>query len=274
MHPYEHWPRRLTRHAILAATALAMTFPVLWALLSSFKPANRLYDTSPIPWPVTLDNYHVALTDFPIARLLLNTFVMAGGVTAMQLAVAVLAAYAMVRFRVRFNGLLLAGLTGALVIPAQSLMIPHFLMIVELGWRNTYAGLIFPQLSGCALAVLLLRQHIRAIPPSLLAAAAIDGATPWEALRFLVLPLLRPAMGAVAILVFIGTWNEYLWPLLAAPGAKQTTIQVGLQLFQNQEGANPGPLLAAAILATAPIVVVYLVASRRIVDAFLQSGLR
>jgi multiple sugar transport system permease protein len=186
----------------------------------------------------------------------------------------VLAGYALVRFRIRFTGLIVAGLTGALVIPAQSLMIPHFLMIAELGWRNTFPGLIVPQLAGCALAVLLLRQHIRAIPPSLLSAAALDGATPWEGLRFVVLPLLRPALGAVAILVFIGTWNEYLWPLLAAPAAERTTIQVGLQLFQNAEGANPGPLLAAAVLSTAPIVAVYLVMSRRIVDAFLQSGLR
>ncbi|MHA6616438.1 carbohydrate ABC transporter permease [Pseudonocardia sp. DLS-67] len=274
MPPGETLARRLGRHAVLALTVLAMTFPLLWALLGSFKPANRIYSGAPLFWPPSLDNYRVALVDFPITGLLLNTLVMAAGVTAMQLAVAVLAGYALVRFRVRFTGLVVAALTGALVIPAQSLMIPHFLMIAELGWRNTFPGLIVPQLSGCALAVLLLRQHIRAIPPSLLSAAALDGATPWEALRFVVLPLLRPALGAVAILVFISTWNEYLWPLLAAPAADRTTIQVGLQLFQNTEGANPGPLLAAAVLSTAPIAAIYLVMSRRIVDAFLQSGLR
>lgn len=264
----------LRHHATLGIAVAASTAPLVWALASSFKPVNRIYDPVAPPWPVSFDNYRVALTGFPIASLLGNTLLMASAVTAMQLVVAVLAAYGMVRFKVRRAGLLLAALTGALVVPTQSLMVPHFLMLVELGWRNTYAGLVVPQLSGCALAVLLLRQNLLALPPNLFAAAAIDAATPGETLWRVVLPLLRPAMSSVGILVFVATWNEYLWPLLAAPDTDHATIQIGLQSFMNSEGANHGPLLAAAMLSTVPVVAMYLVASRRIVDAFLHSGLR
>ncbi|MEU0938096.1 carbohydrate ABC transporter permease [Embleya sp. NPDC005971] len=262
------------RHAVLLAVAGAMLFPVLWALITSFKPANDIYGTDPVPWPASLEHYRSALDDFPIVRLLVNTFVMAAGVTLAQLTVGVLAGYALVRFHVPLRGWMMGALAVALVVPTQSLIVPHFLMLAELGWRDSYPGLVLPQLSGCALAVLLLHEHVKAIPAGLLGAAALEGATPWETLRFVVLPLLRPALGAVAVLVFISTWNEYLWPLLAAPSREHTTIQVGLQLFQNQEGPNPGPLLAAAMLATLPVVAVYLFASRRVADAFLHSGLR
>jgi ABC-type glycerol-3-phosphate transport system permease component len=153
-------------------------------------------------------------------------------------------------------------------------MIPQFLLVSHLGWRNTVAGLVVPQVATCSLAVLVLREHIRGIPPTLLGAATLDGASPGETLRHIVLPLLRPALAAVAIVVFVTTWNEYLWPALVAPGREQPTIQVGLQMFQNQEGPEYGPLLAGAMLATVPVTIVYLLASRRITDAFLQAGLR
>ncbi len=124
------------------------------------------------------------------------------------------------------------------------------------------------------LAVLLIRQHLLDVPRSLINAAEVDGATSWETLWLVVVPQLRPAIGAVSILVFINTWNEYLWPTLIAPSAARTTIQTGLQIFSNQEGPSSGPLLAAAMITSVPVVVIYLMASRRITDAFLQSGLR
>lgn len=139
---------------------------------------------------------------------------------------------------------------------------------------DSYPGLIVPQLGACALPVLLLRQNIRAIPEELFSAAHVDGAGSLRILWHIVLPLLRPALGAVAIMSFINTWNEYLWPMLAAPSPRHTTVQMGLTLFTNTEAANPGPLLAAAMLATLPVVAVYLLAAHRITAAFLHSGLR
>lgn len=261
-------------HALLGLACLASLFPVLWALSGSFKPADSLYSADPLPLPASLANYRAATEQFPLSRLLFNTLVTSAGVTAGDILIATLAAYALVRLRFRGSGPLLATVTVALLIPAQTILIPQFLLVSRLHWLDSYPGLILPQLGGCALAVLLLRQNIRSIPAELFAAAELDGANSLRTLWYVALPQLWPALGAVAILSFINTWNEYLWPLLVAPTPQHTTIQIGLTLFTNTEGANPGPLLAAAMLATLPVVAVYLVSARRITAAFLHSGLR
>lgn len=261
-------------HLVLAVIAFVMSFPVLWALLTSFKPANEIYTTSPVSKHPTLDNYAQVIANWPVATLLGNTFVMAAGVAIGQLLIAILAAFALAYFAPRGRRGILVVLTVSLVIPPQALIIPQFLLTARLGWQNTELGLIVPQLGASALAVLLLLQQIDALPVSLVNAARLDGARPFEVLRHIVLPSLRPAISALAILVFITTWNEYLWPLLVASRPADTTVQIGLSQFQTAEGNDYGGLLAAATLTSLPIVVVYLIASRRITDAFLQSGLK
>lgn len=264
----------VARHTVLVIVIVALLFPLCWAAITSLKPANDLFSTSPLPWPVSLENYRDAVLRFPIGMMLLNTVVTAVGVTVLQAVVAILAAYALVRFRPRWSGglVLLAG--TALIIPPQVLIVPQFLLAAELGWRNTYVGLIVPQLAACALPVLLLREYLAGIPASLIEASVMDGARPGETLRLVVIPLLRPAIAAVSILVFINTWNEYLWPTLVAPQAHKTTIQTGLQLFANQEGPTSGALLAAAVITTIPVLAVYAFASKHITHAFLQSGIK
>jgi len=261
-------------HLVLAVTAFVMSFPVLWALLTSFKPANEIYTTSPVSEHPTLDNYTQVIANWPVATLLGDTFVMAAGVAIGQLLIAILAAFSLAYFAPRGRRGILVVLTVSLVIPPQALIIPQFLLTARLGWQNTELGLIVPQLGASALAVLLLLQQIDALPVSLVNAARLDGARPFEVLRHIVLPSLRPAISAVTILVFITTWNEYLWPLLVASRPADTTVQIGLSQFQTAEGNDYGGLLAAATLTSLPIVVVYLIASRRITDAFLQSGLK
>ncbi|SNQ51488.1 Binding-protein-dependent transport systems inner membrane component [Frankia canadensis] len=262
------------RHTLLLAAVAVMVLPVLWALAASFKTPGGIFDENPLPMSPTLENYRVATGAFPVWRLLLNTAAMAAGVTLLQLLIAVPAAYALVRFPPRAHRVLTALIVITLLVPPQSLIIPLFLMISHLGWRNTYPGLVLPQLYGTGLAVILLRDHVRAVPPTVLGAAVLDGARPGEVLRLVLLPLLRPALGAVSILLFITSWNEYLWPSLAAPDIDHASIQPGLAFFLTQEGPEYGPLLAGSMLATLPIVAVYLVASRRVTDAFMHSGIR
>ena len=266
--------RRIWWHIGLASTCILLLAPVGLALLASLKSPNALYDNDPLPLRPTLANYHAALGAFPIGRLLANTIITSVGVVALQLCVALLAGFALVRFDTRLGRLILYGGTVAVMIPAQALLVPQFLMVSHVGWLNTFAALIVPQLSGCAVALLLLRTYIAGIPESLSEAARLDGAGTWQTLWHVILPLLRPGLVAVGILVFVNTWNEYLWPLLAAPDIPHSTIQVGLALFGNTEGANPGPLLAAAIVATLPVLVAYLFTARRVTDAFMHSGIR
>jgi multiple sugar transport system permease protein len=260
-------------HLGLAATAAFLLAPAVLAVLASLKPANDLYDANPLPVHPTLGSYRTAVAGFPVFRLLADTVAVAAGVTALQLVVATLAAFALIRVSVRAARLVLAAGTVAVLVPAQALIIPQFLLLTHLGWQNTFPGLIVPQLAGCAVPLLLLRQQARAIPPALTEAAALDGASSWQALWYVVLPVMRPALAAVAILIFATTWNEYLWPLIATPGGTPGTIQTGLALFRNTEGASPGPLLAAATLAALPVLAVYACAARQITNAFMHSGI-
>lgn len=264
----------VTWHAVLGGVSVLMLFPIVWALLTSFKPDNEIYSLAPIANNPTLEHYVYAVTKFPIALLLGNTLVMALGVAVGQIVIAVLAAFALVYYRPASRGLFTALLAGALVVPAQTLIIPQFLLTARLGWQNTDLGLIIPQLGACALAVLLLVQHVQNVPASQTNAARLEGARPHEILFHIILPALRPAIGAVFILVFISTWNEYLWPLLVAGRLEDSVAQIGLNLFMTAEGNNYGGLLAAAALTSIPIVIVYLFASRRITDAFLNSGVK
>lgn len=261
-------------HVVLVALSLVTVFPLLWAILTSFKPANEVFDLTPVSAHPTIANYTDVLTRWPAGELIGRTAVMATGVAAGQLAIAVLAAFALAHARRRARSVVLLLTTLSLAIPPQALIVPQFLLAARLGWLNTEAGLIVPQLGSSALAVLVLLQHVEALPPSLTAAARLEGARPHEVLWHVVLPSLRPAIAALGVLVFITTWNEYLWPLLITPDALHTTVQVGLAQFETAEGINYGGLLAAATLTSLPIVVVYFAASRRITDAFLTSGLR
>lgn len=266
--------RRGAWHAGLIFTGAVLLLPAVLAALASFKRPGDLYRSDPLPLRPTLGSYHVAFAQFPIVRLLANTLVTSLGVMVLQLAVAVLAGYALVRFDTRLGNLTLLAGTIAVVIPVQALLVPQFLMAAHLGWLNSDTALIVPQLSGSAVALLLLRRYLADIPRSLSEAAMLDGAGSWQILWRLVLPLLRPGLTAVGILVFVNTWNEYLWPLLAAPDIGHSTIQVGLAQFGNTEGANPGPLLAAATVTTAPALIGYALSARRLTSAFLHSGIQ
>lgn len=261
-------------HGVLGGAILLMLFPVGWAVLTSLKPANEIYSTAPIADNPTLENYVYALTEFPIARLLTNSTIMAGGVALGQVVIAILAAFAIVHVAPARRRLLLGVLAVALVVPAQTLMIPQFLIAARLGWQNSHLGLVVPQLGASALAVILLVQSVSSLPASHVNAARLDGARNHEVLRHILLPAMRPAIASVFILVFISTWNEYLWPLLIAGRMEDTTVQIGLNMFMTAEGNNYGGLLAAAVMTALPVIVVYLLASRRITEAFLTSGVK
>jgi ABC-type glycerol-3-phosphate transport system permease component len=276
--PSDHKPsaalRTITRHVVIVAVIAFIAFPVLWAILTSFKSPSEIYSLSPLARHPTLANYQVAITQFPLGRLLLNTTVMAAGVTAGQVIVCVLAGYGFVAFRFRAKRLLYAATVGSILVPQTCLVIPDYLIVARLGWVNSYLGLIVPQIASCAFGVMLLTQHMEAIPASLVESAKLDGATSRQVLTRLVVPLLRPAISALAVLVFLSSWNEYLWPLLVASGSGNSTIQVGLALFQTQQGSEFGPMMAAATITMIPVLVVYLLNQRRVTDAFLHAGLR
>jgi len=257
----------------IVATIAFMLLPLLWALGASFKPVSSVFNLSPVPLPATVSNYTAAIARLSVARLLLNTLIMATLVTLLDLIVALPAAYFLVMAPGR-KALVNAAIGIALLVPPEALVVPDFVAVTHLGLRGTEPGLVLPQLWTCALAAILLRDNVRLVPRSLIAAAQMDGATWWEVLRFVVLPQCRPALTAVGTLLFINSWNEYLWPLIIAGGPASTTVQPGLALFNDPVNPAYGPLMAASVLTSLPVALLYVATSRRIVGAFLHAGVQ
>lgn len=264
---------RFAAHLPVMLVAVAVAFPVVWAVVTSVKPTAVLYDVNPFAAAPTLDHYRGAIESMPVVRLIANTAIMSAAVALGQVTVATLAAWALTQYRMRARRFAFAALIGTALVPQQALVVPHYLLVSRLGLLDSYAGLVLPQLASSALAIFLLRQHLTGFPAELIESARLAGAPDRLILVRIVLPNLRPVVTAVGIVVFIQTWNEYLWPLLATSGTSRATVQVGLRIFETEQGTAWGPLMAATTLVAAPVVVAYVVAQRRVTDAFVRSGL-
>jgi sn-glycerol 3-phosphate transport system permease protein len=264
---------RTAAHLVLIGISLLTLFPIYWMAITSLRPANEIFSTSPIPHAVTFKNYTYVWEHIPIARMLVNTLEMALLITAAQLLTGLLAAYAFARWRFPGDKALFLLFVGTWLVPLQVTMIPNYVLLARLGWLNTLAALVVPQVAS-AFGIILLRQYMRAFPKELIDAARIDGASSWRVLWGLIVPNLRAPLAALAILMFITAWNEYFWPLLVIRKLEDSVIQVGLQLFLTQEGDLWGPLMAAATLSSLPIFVLYILLQRQVIDAFVRSGLK
>lgn len=257
--------------AILGAVSVICLLPIAWMYLTSFRPPNDLF-AGVLSTRTSVSNYRSALDSLPFVHLVLNTLAMAIGVSFGQLLTSLLAAYAFTRWRFRGERVLFFGFVATWLVPFQVTMLPNYVLLAHLGLLNAVAGVIIPQLSS-AFGLLLLRQHLKSFPTDLLDAADVDGQSSWSTLWRVVVPNLGPALAALTILLFVNAWNEYFWPLLVFH-TPTSVLQIGISNFLNTAGTNYGALMAASGLATLPILVLYLVLQRRVVNAFVRSGLR
>ncbi len=259
-------------HIIMTVLAVISIFPIYWMFVTAFRPADQMLSTNPLPGPFSLENFQYVVDTIPILGMLGNTFVMATVIAVGQLLVAILAAYGFARWSFRGQKLLFLLFVGSWLVPFQVTMIPNYVLISKMGLLNTVLGVIVPQLAT-AFAVMLLRQHLDSFPRELLDAADMDGRGPWRTLWEVVVPNLRPALAALAIMLFINAWNEYLWPSLIMQQSN-SVIQVGIRSFMGAEGNNWGAIMAASALACLPILGIYVFLQRYVVDAFVRSGLK
>jgi ABC-type glycerol-3-phosphate transport system permease component len=262
----------LPAHVLLAVLALVSIYPVYWMFVTAFRPNSDALSTNPLPGPVSLENFVTVWQQIPIGSMLASTFGMALALAAAQLVVAILASYGFARWSFRGKKVLYLLFVGSWLVPFQVTMIPNYLLVSQMGLLNTVAGVVLPQLCS-AFAVMMLRQHLESFPKELLDAAQMDGRSSWQALWQVVVPNLRPALAALAIMLFISAWNEYLWPSLIMQ--KSTAlIQVGIRAFLGAEGNNWGAIMAASTIACLPIFLIYIFLQRYVVDAFVRSGLK
>ncbi len=260
-------------HVLLVAASALSVLPVIWMFVTSLEGPHDLLSGHLLPSTVSGSNYRAAFGAIDVGALVLHTFLMAAAVSVGQLVTGILAAYAFARWHFPGERLLLLVVVGTWLVPFQVTMLPNYVLLAHLGLLNSLGGVIVPQLSS-AFAVLLLRQYFKSFPNELLEAAQVDGQSSWATLWKVVVPNLGPALAALTILLFVTSWNEYFWPLIVYRDPNSSVLQLGLQVFLSTDGTNYGALMAASGLACLPLLAVYAVFQRRIVNAFVRSGLR
>lgn len=263
------WPA----HVIMIPLALVSIFPVWWMFVTSLRAENEIYSTLPWPAAPSFDNYTYALSAIPVQAMLANTFVFSLAATVAQMLTALLAAYAFARWRFAFDRVLFALVALTWLVPFQVVMIPNYVLVSNLGLIDTLAGLVLPN-TASAFAVLLLVQAMRSFPREVIEAAEMDGAGHWAVLWRVIVPNLRAPLAALAILLFISSWNEYFWPLLLTRSENSTVIQIGIQMFLTEEGNQWGPLMAISTLACLPVLLIYVALQRQVIDSFVKAGMR
>lgn len=260
---------------ILWIGAIFMVIPLLWMLSTSFKTNGQIftYHVQWIPHPFIFGNYQQAWTEIPMIRFFLNSVIVACSTTVLQILVCALAAYGFARIRFVGREPIFMLFLGTMMIPKYILIIPLYLIMGQLNLINTYGGLILPGIVS-AFSIFLLRQFFLNIPIDLDEAAIIDGCNKLQILFRIYFPLSVPALSALTILAFMGAWNDFFWPLIVTSTDSMRTLQLGLAYFQNSYTTQWGPLMAAATIATIPVLVVFFLAQKRFIQGITQTGIK
>ncbi|MFC3492704.1 carbohydrate ABC transporter permease [Glycomyces rhizosphaerae] len=273
--------RELRPSTVAATVALILVsavvlLPIVIIVLTAFKPVAEVnaYPPSLLPDTWTLDNLKTVTSELPFLRLVGNSFVFAGGVTVFALVFDSLAAYALARMDFKGRKLLLVAIIATLMIPFQATLIPLYQLVADLGWVNTYTGLIAPRAAD-AFGIFFLRQFFLALPRDIDAAARIDGAGEFRIFRSIVLPNAVPALLTLGLFTFVNNWNDLLWPLVFTTDAEMGTITSGLTLLTGPSGIVPhGVMMAGSLIAILPLVIAFLFIQRRFIENIATTGLK
>jgi multiple sugar transport system permease protein len=263
---------------LLTIGALFFLAPLAWMASTAFKPEGEVFEKTPhwIPRHPTFHNFTSLAeksSEAPIGRWLLNSAIVSTSVVLLTLLLSAMTAYPLARLRFRGRDALFYTIVAAMIVPGQVTIIPVFLLIQRLGWFDTYPALIVPGLAS-PFGVFLIRQFMQTIPRELEEAAAIDGCGPWRTWAQVILPLTTPALATLGVLTFLGAWNDFLWPLIATNSTEMRTIPVGIQIFQGHYTTEYGLMMATAVLASIPVIVVFLALQRFVVRGIVLTGLK
>jgi ABC-type glycerol-3-phosphate transport system permease component len=262
---------------LLLLGAIIMITPFFWMVATSFKlPADQFTKTL-IPNPATLKNFKELFgthIDFPL--LFFNSFVISGLTTVGQLLTCAMAAFCFAVVKFRYRNLLFTLLLITLMIPSQVTLIPNFIIFKWLHLIGTKAPLWLPAFTGGAFGTFLLRQYFLTIPRDLVDAARVDGASLLRIFWNIYVPLSKPALAALAIFTFQGSWNDLLHPLIYLPAVPNTTLTVGLAFFQQQvtQGGKYTVLMAGGLISILPLILVFFIAQKQFIEGISLSGLK
>jgi putative chitobiose transport system permease protein len=260
----------------LCAIAVIMLFPLLWLISTSLKsPSEQVFSFPPqlIPQSPTLENFRTVWQSYPFGQYLTNSVIVATLTVTLNLLFCSLAAYPLARLSFKGRDVIFASVVSTIMIPFQIVMIPLYVLTVQLGLRNTYLGIIFPAIAS-AFGIFLLRQAFQGVPKELEEAARIDGCTELGLWWHVMIPAVRPALATLAIFVFIGSWSDFLWPLIVIDRPDYYTLPLGVANLASTFSLDWRLIAAGSVISIVPILIVFLFVQRYIIPTAAGSGVK
>ncbi len=263
-------------YAVMFAGLVLVVVPFVWMLISSFKPEAEVRAVPPTWWPetITIDNYDQLFTQLDFPRFFFNSAVVAVAVAAGNMVFCSMLGYALAKLDFPGKKAVFGVVLGTLMVPGVVTFVPLFVLTTNIGLTNTLPGMILPFLAG-PFGVFLMRQYIATLPDELIQAARIDGAGELRIFFSIILPLCGPAVATLGVLTFLSSWNNFLWPLVVATSEDKYTLPVALALYAvGQNATKYGLLLAGSVVTVIPVLVVFLVLQRRIMQGIAMTGIK
>lgn len=272
-----HHPRpRWWLYTVLALGVVAMIMPFVWMILGSFKTTAeiRQHPLNFLPIDPTLDNYTQLFGRLDFTTFFANSVIVAVVVTLGNIVFSSMLGYALAKLEFAGKKLLFVLVLGTLMVPGVVTFVPLFVLAANLGLVNTYAGLILPFLIT-PVGVFLMRQFIMSLPDDIIEAARIDGAGEWRIFLGVIMPLCGPAVATLTILTFLGSWNNFLWPLVVATGENMYTLPVALSLYSvGQNAAQYGLMMAGAVVVVVPVLIIFIALQKYFVQGIALTGIK
>ncbi|MEZ0168410.1 carbohydrate ABC transporter permease [Microvirga sp. TS319] len=266
-------PGRIVAWTLLFIGGVIMVTPLLFMLSTSLKDASQVYDLRVIPASPTLDNYIEILSDGRFVRWFVNSMIVAVIVTLSNVFFDSLVGYTLAKFRFRGRYVVFIAILSTLMIPTEMLVLPWYLMASQFGWLDSYWGIMFPGMMT-AFGTFLMKQFFEGVPNDFLEAARIDGLNEFTIWWKIAMPLVTPALSALAIFTFLGNWTAFFWPLIVTTSADLYTLPVGLSSFAVEQSIQWEKIMTGASIATLPTLVIFLFLQRYIVRGVMLAGLK
>lgn len=266
-------PGRILTWTLLFIGGLIMITPLVYMFSTSLKTSGQVYDLRLIPSAPTLQNYMTILADGRFIRWFLNSLIVGVVVTSSNVFFDSLVGYTLAKFQFRGRNFIFIAILSTLMIPTEMLVIPWYLMSSKLGWLDSYWGIMFPGMMT-AFGTFLMKQFFESVPDDFLEAARIDGLNEFQIWWKIAMPLVTPAISALAIFTFLGNWTAFFWPLIVVTSPELYTLPVGLSSFAVEQSIQWEMIMTGAAVATLPTLIVFIVLQRYIVRGVMLAGLK
>ncbi|HGY57474.1 MAG TPA: carbohydrate ABC transporter permease [Caldithrix abyssi] len=267
--------KKTALYLFLVVTSLITVMPFVWMLSASFMPTgdSSVFPPRLFPDTVTFAQYKALFFRLDMVTYFFNSLFLSVTITLVSLFLNSMAGYAFAKFRFHRRDKLFTFLLASMIIPAQVTMLPLFLMLKYMGVLNTYLAVIIPGLANI-FGIFLIRQYVQSIPDSLVEAARIDGAGEFRIYLTIILPLAKPVLITLAIFTFLGTWNDFLWPLIALTDNTLYTLPVALANLMGEHSKDPELMMAGSVLTVLPVIVVFLALQKYYIRGIMSGGIK